>query len=128
MHRRRFAGGEGEQVQRLRPEAQPGGARLADHPGQRHVGQRVVGIAAADIGVHAGEPDLAQPVRRHLAASGHLPLGDLVPEQRVEGVALVVQRQGLPRLGHLGERRKSGIDSGQTHLSMPRVSSAIGVP
>lgn len=33
---------------------------LGDHPGKGDVGELLVCVAAADVGVHAGEPDLAE--------------------------------------------------------------------
>ena len=43
----------------IRFELQTAVLRLGDHPDERNVGQRIVGIAAADVGMRAGEPDLA---------------------------------------------------------------------
>ena len=37
--------------------------RFVDHPTKWHVREAVVGIAAPNVGVRAGEPDLPQPVR-----------------------------------------------------------------
>ena len=52
-HRRRRLGSR-------RLELEAAALRLGDHPDKGNVGQRVVGIAAADVGMHAGEPDLAE--------------------------------------------------------------------
>ncbi len=70
-------------------EAQPVAAvrivlNLADHPSQRDERQVVVRVAAADVRVHAGKPDL-------LDALGVV-RARLVPQHRLEGVALVVDR------------------------------------
>ena len=66
------------------------------HPQQRDVAQALVRIAAADVRVHAGEPDLLQAVLPDLQVPGHAVLVQFVPEQRQEGIALVVQRQRVP--------------------------------
>ena len=86
----------------IRLEFEPASLRLGDHPDEGDVGQRIVGIAAADIGMHAGEPDLADTlvldealccgIGQRRSAIG---AGGLVPELRVEGGAFLVERQRL---------------------------------
>ena len=76
-------------AQLLRVEPQPFAALLLeadlpDHPAERDRREIVVGVAAADVGVHAREPDLLDALGIRRAA--------LIPEHRVEGVALVVNR------------------------------------
>ena len=77
--------------------AQPGLLGLLHHPQQRDVAQALVRIAAADIGVHAGEPHLLKPSFLDPLLGDQLFLVQLVPEQRVEGVTLVVDREGVAR-------------------------------
>lgn len=36
------------------------GAELLDHPAECYIGDLLVFVATADVGVHAGEPDLLQ--------------------------------------------------------------------
>jgi hypothetical protein len=65
---------------------------LADHPPQREVTQIVVGIAAAHVRMHAGEPHL-----RDALGIGGAPF---VPQHRMEGVALVVEGDRVARALH----------------------------
>ena len=51
--------GIGRRIAAIRLDFQAAALRFVEHPDQRNVGQRIVGIAAADVGMHAGEPDLA---------------------------------------------------------------------
>ena len=51
---------------------QAAGDGLAQHPAQRDVVERVVVIAAADVGMHAAKPDLAAAFQR---ASAGMPGG-----------------------------------------------------
>jgi len=76
-------------------EAEPAARRLADHPAERQMRQAVVGIAAADVGVGAGEPDLAQTRRTVIRFLGQF--RRLVPAQREECAALIVDGEGLAR-------------------------------
>ena len=46
---------------RRRLQGEAAAARFGQHPGERHMGERVIRISAADIGMHAGEPDLGDP-------------------------------------------------------------------
>jgi hypothetical protein len=79
--------------------------RLVLHPEEGDVAQALVRIAPADIGVHSGEPHLLQPlpgepggpVRRRDRAR----LVPLIPEQRVKGIALVVDREGVAGAANL---------------------------
>ena len=65
--------------------------RLGDHPRERQVRQLVLRVAAADVGVHAGEPDLLDPPRG--------PVGlELLPELRQERRAILVERQRVARV------------------------------
>jgi hypothetical protein len=59
---------------------------LVHHPLQRHPRQPILGIAAADIRVHAREPDL-----RNLAGWRIL----FVPKHGMEGAPLVVKGDGM---------------------------------
>ena len=66
------------------------GLGLTQHPVQTHQRQALLGIAAAHVGMDAGEPHLPD-------ASARLGLGRFVPQAGVEGLALVVDGQGLGR-------------------------------
>ena len=77
--------------------AQPRFLGFLHHPQQRDVAQALVRIAAADVRVHAGEPDLLQPALLAFRCLGRrCVLVHFVPQQRLERVALVVQRQRVP--------------------------------
>ena len=65
------------------------GLELGDHPGQGDVGDALVRVAAADVGVHAWEPDLAE---HGLVVARFLPHGGL------EGGAPLVERERLERV------------------------------
>ena len=69
-------------------EYQPGGRRLVHHPFERLVGRRVVRVTAADVGMHAGEPYLTDPLRIFRPY--------FVPKKRMKRVALVVERHRMP--------------------------------
>ena len=76
--------------------------RLLHHPEERDVAEALVGIAAADVGMHAGEPDLLEapgvdPARLLLSLRrlDRAFLVHLVPRQRVEGIALIVDGEGV---------------------------------
>ncbi len=62
-----------------RLEAQVAGLRLIQHPGQRDMGEGIVGVPAADVGVHAGKPDLTdflvgrQPLAGRAGLTGRSP-------------------------------------------------------
>src|SRR3954447_15158156 len=72
----------------LRLECEAPGLSLRHNPVKRDVGQRIVRITAADIGMNAGEPDLRQDARRYTF---------FVPKNRMEGRSLVVERQSVAR-------------------------------
>lgn len=55
---------------------------LLDHPGEGHVGNLLVLVSAANVGVDAGEPDLLE-----VRGAG----GGLGPHRRGEGAALLVE-------------------------------------
>ena len=61
---------------------------LCHHPRQGDVCGARVGVAAADIGVHAGEPAL------HERVGQQLPLG-LLPDGGREGLAVLVEGEGV---------------------------------
>ena len=63
-----------------------------DHPRQRHVGDLLVLIAAAHVGVHARKPALVQ--------FGCSVTGRLEPQCRSEGRALLVQTQSVEGVQH----------------------------
>jgi hypothetical protein len=90
------AGQRNEPILDDRQGAEPGALRLLHHPEERHVAEALVRIAAADIGVHAGEPHLFQPPLLDFVGLDQLRFVHLVPQQRVERVALVVNREGMP--------------------------------
>ena len=83
----------------LEPEAFALAVRLAHHPDQRNLRKQVIRIAAADIGMNARKPDLADPLlgkepfavrlrrKRQLVA--------LVPQDRMERRPLVVDRHRM---------------------------------
>ncbi len=91
----------GDLLHRRRVQRQPRGRGLAHHPVQRHQRLPVLGVAAADVGVHAGEPHLRQPAGRHAAGRDELRLVRLVEQHRVEGLALLVQRQRVAGALHV---------------------------
>ena len=64
-------------------------ANLLHNPVQRNLRQRIVGIAAADVGMDAGEPDLGQLAFRNAI---------LVPENGMKGGPFVIEREGVARL------------------------------
>ena len=83
-----------------------------DHPGQRPVGEPGARIAAADVGMHADEPDLADPLvidmrlarprrpsRRPVLADRKEPVVPshvaVVPQHGPERVAFLLQRQRM---------------------------------
>jgi hypothetical protein len=61
--------------------------RFLQYPQQRNISQAVVGITAADIGVHSGKPNLANTVRGAITCE----FLALIPHERVEGRALVIK-------------------------------------
>lgn len=66
--------------------------RFVQHPLQGYISQPVIGIAAADIGVHAGKPDLRELLvahRLHFAVDRPV----FAPQHGTECRALVVERQ-----------------------------------
>src|SRR5581483_4750582 len=70
-------------------EAQPAGLRARAHPLEPDVGEPRVGVAAADVGVHAREPALLH----------HLPdrVLLLLPDRRLERAPALVDRERLVR-------------------------------
>ena len=66
-------------------ETQTRALGAVEHPDERNVGEVVDGIAAADVGMDAGEPNLADP-----RVVGRV---FFVPYQRPEGRPFVIQRQ-----------------------------------
>src|SRR5450830_1309942 len=78
---------------RQRLERKAGSGRFRHDPDQRNLGQRVVGIAAADIGMHAGKPDLADSLIGEVALAVGAGLERrfvaLVPQCRMESRTLV---------------------------------------
>src|SRR5262245_62004173 len=76
------------QSKAMRVLAQPGSLGLSQHPVERDERHALLGIAAADVGMSAREPDLLDtPVR----------LLRLVPQQRRKRMALVVDCQRVAR-------------------------------
>ena len=73
--------------------------RLFGDPDQRDMSQGVVRVAAADIRMHADEPDLAEPLVLDPAAAILVGRGGLFvlfrPQHRMERGALVIQREGV---------------------------------
>ena len=66
------------------------------------MGERVVRISAADIGMHAGEPDLADTLRLGAPRPGRDGFRALIPQQRMECGALIIQREGVAGLADQG--------------------------
>ena len=85
---------------RLQGEAAP--ARFGQDPGERYMGERVIRISAADIGMHAGEPDLGDPLRIRIPDAGGRGFRALVPQQGMERGALVVERERVAGLANQG--------------------------
>ena len=66
------------------------GLELGDHPGEGNVGDAGVAVAAADVGVHAGEPALGELFEGVVGGvAGFLPDGGGV------GFAVLVEGEGL---------------------------------
>ena len=93
--------GTGRQVGVVRFELQAATLGFRDHPDERNIGERIVRISAADIGVHAREPDLADVLVLDEAPPGGIGGGcrtrGLIPKLRMEGGALFIKRQRLTR-------------------------------
>nr|WP_292532554.1 hypothetical protein [Methylocystis sp.] len=69
--------------------------RFAQNPLERHIGELILGVTPADIGMDAREPDLRN-------ASGFLGiLRCFFPKQRVKGLSFVVERQSVARPIHI---------------------------
>ena len=85
---------------RRRLQGEPAAACLGQHPGERYMGERVIRISAADIGMHAGEPDLGNSFRTGFPGAGGNRLQPLVPQQGMESSALVVERKGVTGLAN----------------------------
>jgi hypothetical protein len=98
-------------VWRIGFEGQAAQPRLLHDPVKRNVGQRIIRIAAADIGVHAREPDLTQafvlnpphPIR--ISWSGTL--ASFAPKHRMKGRAFIIDRKSMAR--SLNLRRQNSI-------------------
>jgi hypothetical protein len=73
---------------------------LPQLPQEGNVGRTMVGVAAADIGVHAGEPDLAD----HLILGRNRGSG---PQHRLERLTAFIDRQGLE--GMFDVAAKAGV-------------------
>lgn len=64
-------------------EPEPASLRFGDHPDKRDVGERIVGIAATDIGVNARKPHLVAAFvldEALRALLGRVNPGRLIPE------------------------------------------------
>ena len=132
----------------LAPQFEPVDPRTIDHPVERVERQAVLRIAAADVGMHADEPELAHALfvnQRQLAALDarrrpalrhrHEAVGGLdvaiVPEHWLERVALVLEPEGmtatldLPVHETVGQRQRPVPIVDGTHDFLDR--SAIGV-
>lgn len=70
-------------------------AQLRHHPREAEVRHRRVGVAAADVGVHAGEPALREGSRPRLA-------GGLGPDGGREGFAVLVEGEGVEGVFDVG--------------------------
>ena len=92
------------------------------------MGERVVRISAADIGMHTGEPDLRDPLRIGAPGAGSDGFRALIPQQRMECGALIVEREGVAGLRTRGLSCRSGSSSGQRYRLTPRVISSMGRP
>ncbi len=85
-------------------------------------------ITAARVGMHAGEPHLPH------ARIFTLPRGDesafvhFIPEQRMERVALIIQRERVTRTSDFLRTASPASTAARVHLSMPFVISAMGKP
>ena len=78
--------------------------QLADHPRERQVGQIGVGVAAAYVRVHTGEPALLQHLRQCLPIR-------LLPNRRTERSSPLIEGQCLE--GILDVRLDLGIDEAE---------------
>src|SRR4030095_2666943 len=99
------AGAAGERGDAVRDDvqrAQPGLLGFLHYPEERHIAQALVRVAAADVRVHSGEPHLLQAILLDLLQRDERRFVDLVPQQRVERIAFVVQRERVPRTLYLG--------------------------
>src|ERR1035437_6273808 len=97
-------------------EAEIATGRFAHHPIERRIGQPVVRIPAADIGMHTSEPDLLDMVafegdpRLWIVRIGRV-LHLLIPEDRTERRTLIIERQGVA--DHLDALRRIAIGEAQ---------------
>ena len=97
-------------------EREPFLFRLLDHPAQRHVREAIVRISTADIGMHTGKPDLREAIGSYAAVFLALRLGSLVPGDREEGSALVIEAKAC-----LACRTRSNSEVSEPHRPDPFV-------
>src|SRR4051794_8513832 len=98
---------------KIRLEFQAATPRLGDHPDEGNVGQRIVGIAATDVGMRAREPNLAELLVLDEAFPGRIRFASryvaLVPQLGMEGGSFLVQRQRVTGARHpVAGKRVSG--------------------
>jgi hypothetical protein len=90
---RRLISAEMLEAARLETKIVP---HLLGHPYQGHIGKSAVRIAATDIGVNAGEPDLLDPLgTRRVDLPDFLRVRVIDPD-RMKGGALIVERERMP--------------------------------
>lgn len=99
-HDRRFQAPVVLYVQLTLPEQIPGVEvqefpQLRHHPREAKIRRLRVGVAAADVGVHAGEPALREGFRPGLA-------GGLRPDGGREGFAVLVEGEGVEGVFDVG--------------------------
>ena len=89
--------------------------RLLQHPPERDLGQRFVGIAAADVRMDARKPDLQDLFRDRRAWLRRLPPG------RLERTAPFIDRQRLAR--HIDVAAQPGVVELKVHMGQIRGDS-----
>ena len=95
-----YPGTEPREITGFRGKSEKTGLfRFRHHPGKRDIGEGIVRISTADIRMHAGKPNLQQLFGPGRAArTTRLGVGFvLVPENRMESCAFVVDCERVPR-------------------------------
>src|SRR5262245_25778627 len=91
-----------EQLEVAPIDEQPGSYRLGGNPAESDIGQAgfVFRVAAADIGMVAGKPELLEP--RTLRLGARWGIGVVYPGHSVEIRPALVQRERMPGIAHPG--------------------------
>src|SRR6266404_2468935 len=91
-------------LERIRFEFQATALCFVEHPDERDVGQRVIRVTAADVGMDTGEPNLADLLIRDVTLFVRIELrrrNDLfVPQLGMKRGSLFIERKGLAGAHH----------------------------